>query len=141
GIRLLRHNPSLSIAAILCFALGIGANTSIFSVVDTVLFRPLPFPDADRLVLIGESLPHFGGGNYGLISAPEFLHYRQLDGRFFESSAIYENSSFALTGSAADAERVAGAVASASLFKVLRVDAAIGRTFLPDEDLPCAPRV
>ncbi|HEV8499290.1 MAG TPA: permease prefix domain 1-containing protein, partial [Gemmatimonadaceae bacterium] len=118
AVRQLRRNPSLSIAAILCFALGIGANTSIFSVVDAVLFRPLPFPDADRLVMIGESLPKFGGVNTGSISSPEYLDYKQLNGRIFKSSAIYDNSSFVLTGNG-EPERIYGAVASASLFDVL----------------------
>ena len=140
AVRQLRRNPSLSIAAILCFALGIGANTSIFSVVDAVLFRPLPFPDADRLVMIGESLPKFGGVNTGSISSPEYLDYKQLNGRIFKSSAIYDNSSFVLTGNG-EPERIYGAVASASLFDVLQVKAAHGRTFLPNEDRIGGPDV
>jgi predicted permease len=140
AVRQLRRNPSLSIAAILCFALGIGANTSIFSVVDAVLFRPLPFPDADRLVLIGEALPRFGGANMGSISSAEYLDYKQLDGRIFKRSAIYDNGSFVLSGNA-EPERIYGAVASASLFDVLQVKAAHGRTFLPNEDQMGAPDV
>ncbi|HEY9227040.1 MAG TPA: ABC transporter permease, partial [Gemmatimonadaceae bacterium] len=141
ALRQLRRSPSLSIAAILCFALGIGANTSIFTIVDTVLFRPLPFPEADRLVLIGEGLPRFGGGNFGSISAPEYHDYQQLEGRIFEKTAIYENSAFTLAGGSADPERVPGSAVSASLFKTLRVDAALGRTFLPDEDRVGGPNV
>ena len=138
AVRQLRRSLSLSVAAILCFALGIGANTSIFSVVDAVLFRPLPFPESDRLVLIGEELPAFGGGNYGLISTAEYLDYQQLDGRVFESSAIYENTSFTVTGTG-DPERITGAAVSASLFKVLRINAAHGRVFLPGEDKVGSP--
>jgi len=140
AVRQLRRNLSLSIAAILCFALGIGANTSIFSVVDAVLFRPLPFPESERLVLVGEELPAFGGGNFGVISTPEYADYKQLEGRVFESSAIYDNTSFTVTGGG-EPERVTGAAVSASLFKVLRVNAALGRTFLPDEDQVGKPSV
>ncbi len=139
--RQLRRSPSLSIAAILCFALGIGANTSIFSVVDAVLFRPLPFPESDRLVLVGDALPHFGGGNFGLISTPEYHDYRQLDGRTFERSAIFESASFTLSGAGGEPERVTSAAVSASVFDVLRVKAALGRTFLPGEDLVGGPNV
>jgi putative ABC transport system permease protein len=132
--------PSLSIAAILCFALGIGANTSIFSVVDAVLFRPLPFADPDQLVVLGEELPRFGGGNTGTISPPEYADYKTLNGRVFHSSAIFENSSFVLTGSR-EPERVVGTNVSASLFDVLGVKAARGRTFLAGEDDLSAPDV
>jgi putative ABC transport system permease protein len=135
ALRQLRRNTSLSIAAILCLALGIGVNTSIFSVVDTVLFRPLPFPQADRLVLIGEALPNFGGGNFGLISTPEYHDYQRLEGRVFESAAIYDNTVLTISSSGADPERVPSAVVSATLFKVLRINAAHGRLFLPGDDV------
>ena len=140
ALRQLRRVPSLAVAAILCFALGIGANTSIFSVVDAVLFRPLPFPEADRLVLVGEELPQFGGGNFGVISTPEYADYRELESRVFESVAIYENTTFSITGHG-EPERVSGAAVSASLFKVLRVNAARGRTFLPGDDAIGGPNV
>ena len=140
ALRQLRRSPSLAIAAVLCFALGIGANTSIFSVVDTVLFRPLPFPEPDRLVLVGEALPQFGGGNFGVISAAEYADYRQLEGRVFETTAIYENTTFSITGHG-EPERVSGAAVSASLFKVLRINAARGRTFLPGDDALGVPTV
>jgi predicted permease len=139
ALRQLRRSPALSIAAILCFALGIGANTSIFSVVDAVLFRPLPFPQSDQLVLVGEELPNFGGGNFGLISTAEFADYQRLDGGVFESTAIFEGTSFTLAGGSADAERVSGAAVSASLFKVLRAGAARGRVFLPGDDKVGSP--
>jgi len=135
ALRQLRRSPSLSIAAILCLALGIGVNTSIFSVVDTVLFRPLPFPQSDRLVLIGEALPNFGGGNFGLISTPEYHDYRRLEGRVLESTAIYDNTALTISSSGADPERVPGAAVSATLFKVLRINAAHGRLFLPGDDV------
>jgi Acidobacterial duplicated orphan permease len=140
ALRQFRRNRALSIAAILCFALGIGANTSIFSVVDAILFRPLPFPESDRLVLIGEALPQFGGENFGVISAPEYADYKQLEGRVFDKVAIYDNASLSITGDG-EPERVMGAAVSASLFDVLRVHAARGRTFLPGDDAIGSPNV
>jgi predicted permease len=138
--RRLRRSPSLTIAAVLCFALGIGANTSIFSVVDVVLFRPLPFADPSRLVILGEQLPAFAGENYGTISAPEYLDYKTLNGRVFANSAIFDNGSFVLSGDAGP-ERVLGAEVSASIFDVLGVRAGQGRAFLSNEDDPSAPKV
>lgn len=137
--RRLRRAPTLTAAGVLCFALGIGANTAIYSVVDAVLFRPLSFDDAG-LVILGEQLPAFAGSNYGTISAPEYLDYKTLNGRTFAASGIFENDAFVLTGEAGP-ERVAGAVASASLFDVLGVRAVHGRTFLPDEDASGASKV
>jgi putative ABC transport system permease protein len=141
ALRQLQRSPSLSIAAILCFALGIGANTSIFSVVDAILFRPLPFPDGNRLVLIGEGLPRFGGNNFGLISTPEYHDYQRLEGSVFEKTAIYETTSLTLASGGGDPERVPSAVVSATLFDVLRVKAARGRTFAAGEDRVGGPNV
>lgn len=141
AIRQLRRSPSLSIAAILCFALGIGANTSIFSIVDAVLFRPLPFPESDRLVVIGESLPRFGGNNYGTIGAAEYQDYQRLEGRVFERTAIYESTKLTVTDGETPPERIAGAKASATLFDVLRVGAARGRVFQPGDDALGSPDV
>ena len=140
AFRQLRRNAALNVAAILCFALGIGANTSIFSVVDAVLFRPLPFREPDRLVLVGEGLPRFGTDNFGVISAPEFEDYERLNGRVFANSAIYENGSFALGGSG-EPERVVGLSGSAALFDVFGVTMAKGRAFAPTDVALASPSV
>jgi len=132
AFRQLRRNTALNVAAILCFALGIGANTSIFSVVDAVLFRPLPFRDPARLVLVGEGLPRFGTENFGVISAPEFEDYQRLNGRVFSASAMYEGESYALGGSG-EPERVVGLSGSADLFDVFGVSMAKGRGFAPGD--------
>lgn len=139
AVRQLRRNMSLSAAAILCFALGIGANASIFSVVSGVLFRPLPFSDPSRLVLVGEWLPSVGGENFGVISAPEFTDYQRLNGRIFASTAVYDGSGAgsqgtALSGDGREPERVTGLRVSASLFPTLGVRAALGRTFAVTDD-------
>src|SRR5262245_54995286 len=78
--RQLRRNLPLTIAALLCFALGVGANTSIFSVVNAVLFRPLPFPDSDRLVMVSEGIPKLAA-DINSITAADLLDYREAEGR------------------------------------------------------------
>ncbi|HEX8945378.1 MAG TPA: ABC transporter permease, partial [Gemmatimonadaceae bacterium] len=140
ALRQLRRNAALNVAAILCFALGIGANTSIFSVVDAVLFRPLPFRDPERLVLVGESLPRFGAENFGVISAPEFEDYQRLNGRVFSNSAMYESESFAV-GGASEPERVVGLSGSAALFDVFGVTMARGRSFASTDVVTGSPSV
>ena len=127
--RQLLRNPSLSIAAVACLALGIGANTAIFSVVNAVLYRPLPYRDAGRLVLVGEGLPRFGAENFGVISRPEFFDYQTLNGRVFSGSAIYEMDELAISSVGADPERVGTTRISWNLFDVLGVHPAIGRRF------------
>src|SRR6185437_13060081 len=140
ALRQLRRNPSLSCAAVLCFALGIGASTSIFSVVDAVMFRPLPFPNANRLVLVGEALPRFSDKNFGVISAPEFVDYQRLDGHIFEASAIYEPGAYGISGRG-EPERVTGLKASSSILRVLGVHAARGRDLVSADDRIGAPDV
>jgi predicted permease len=140
AIRQLRRNASLSVAAILCFALGVGANTSIFSVVDAVLFRPLPFADPSRLVLVGEGLPSISDQNFGVISAPEVSDYERLNGRVFTNMAIYQGSTFALSGSG-EPERVNGLVVSSAIFGTLGVPIARGRSFSASDDGASGPDV
>ena len=144
ALRQLRRNAPLSVAAIICFALGIGANASIFSIVNGVLFRPLPFNDPNRLVLVGEWLPSIGGDNFGVISLPEFTDYQRLNGRIFSNTAVYEGGSAAshgtaIAGGGAEPERVTGYRVSPSLFPTLGVRAAIGRTFDASDDTSGGP--
>src|SRR5207302_2037129 len=90
GSRQLGRNLPLTIAALLCFALGVGANTSIFSVVNAVLFRPLPFPDSDRLVVVSEGISNLAA-DINRISAADLLDYKETEGRAFESLAITQS--------------------------------------------------
>src|SRR5439155_23641334 len=90
GARQLRRNLPLTLAALLCFALGIGANTSIFSVVNAVLFRPLPFPDSDRLVMVSEGLPKLAA-DINAISAPDLIDFKETEGRTFEALALMQS--------------------------------------------------
>src|SRR5262245_62668473 len=87
GARQFGRNLPLTIAALLCFALGVGANTSIFSVVNAVLFRPLPFPDSDKLVIVSEGVTRLSA-DIGTITAPDVLDYKETEGGAFQSLAV-----------------------------------------------------
>ena len=126
GVRILRRNPALAIAAILCFALGIGVNSAIFSIVNGVLIRPLPYRDADRIVVINEGLPKMNPG-MGRISAAEFVDYRQLDGRVFQATAIYEPRGYLVRAPDGSLERVQGAVVTGNFLRVLGREPVLGR--------------
>ena len=125
ALRQLRRSPVLAVAAILCFALGIGLNSAIFSIVNGVLIRPLPYRDADRIVVIQEGLPKMGPG-MSRISAAEFLDYRELDGRVFQATAIYESRSFTVRSPDGSLERVPAAVVSGNFLRVLGREPALG---------------
>src|ERR1035438_10115161 len=129
GLRGLRKNPGFSLVAVLTLALGIGANTALFSIVNAVLLNPLPFPQSSELIALHESKPNF---NQGSISFPNFVDW-QKNNRTFASMAIYRNYSFTVTG-AGEPQQVPGAFLSSSFFTQLGVRALIGRTFLPGED-------
>jgi putative ABC transport system permease protein len=133
ALRTLRKNPGFAVVVLLTLALGIGANAAIFSVVDAVVLRPLPYRDADRLVVVWGNL-HRPGVEEIPGSAGEYVDYR--DGsRVLEQVAAYDTVGFNLTGGAAP-ERVEGAVVTASLFPLLGAGAEIGRTFATAEEQP-----
>lgn len=119
GFRVLFRNPGFTAVALLTLALGIGANTAIFSVVYSVLLRPLPYPESDRLVVTGVSVPD----------------YRDLKeaGSVFDETAIWASNLYTLDGDG-EPEQLRGATVSSSFFTLLG-QAAIGRTFEPEEDL------
>ena len=129
GLRMLRKSPVFTTVAILTLTLGIGANTAIFSVVNGVLFNPLPYPHPEQLVTIHESKPNFATGS---ISFANFLDW-QKDNRTFSGMAISRGYSFNLTGRG-EAEQVRARYITSDLFAVLGVNALIGRTFAPGED-------
>ncbi len=131
GMRMLVKNPGFTLIAVLTLALGIGANTAIFSVVNAVLLRPLPYSRPDRLVFIYDSAPGFGIPKFGLIGA-EFLRLRD-QARSFEHVALYTPSTFTLTG-AGEPERVSSGRASANLFATLGGPMALGRAFKIEEE-------
>jgi len=127
AVRSLRRQPVFTAIVVITFALGIGANTAIFSVINGVLLKPLPYRDADRLVLIKEGRPKMGPGMGNRISPAEFVDYRQLDGSVFQTSAIYEARSFVVRADDGTLERVQGAVVSGNFLRVLGREPALGR--------------
>ena len=129
GLRMLVKSPGFTAVAILTLALGIGGNTAIFSVVNGVLFNPLPYPHPEQLVTISESKPNFATGS---ISFPNFLDW-QKDNRTFSGMAMSRGSSFNLTGRG-EAEQVRARFITSDLFTVLGVNPLMGRTFMPGED-------
>jgi putative ABC transport system permease protein len=133
GLRMLVKSPSLSIVATIALALGIGANTAIFSVVNAVLLRPLPFPDSGSLVALFETDSQRGAVR-GSHSYPNFFDLRAQN-TVFERVAVYRNSDFVMTGRGEPA-RLQGAVVTADLFPLLGVAPILGRTPLPEEDKP-----
>ena len=131
GIRMLLKSPSISIIATIALALGIGANTAIFSVVNAVLLRPLPFPDSDSLMAVFES-DQTRGQMRGSYSFPNYFDLRDQNNSF-EKLACYHSSDFILTGSGEPA-RLQGTVVSANLFPLLGVSPILGRGFAENED-------
>lgn len=138
GLRMLLKSPAFTIVAILTLALGIGANTAIFSIVYSVLLRPLNFSDPDRLVYVWDSNPSIGYPRFSS-SAPNYLDWRAQSQSFEQLSAV-ASWSYNLTGEGTP-ERVGAVRASASLFPMLGVNAQLGRTFLEEEDRPGGDRV
>ena len=136
GIRVLLKNPGFTVVAVLTLAIGIGANTAIFSVVNAVLLRPLPFHDPAALCLVTERMPTIP------VLGPSYLNLLdwQKQNHSFENIASAVNSTFTVTGGA-QPERVQGQMASASLFPLLGVTAAQGHAFLPEEDRANGPPV
>src|SRR6266540_790698 len=133
GIRMLLKAPSFSIVATIALALGIGANTAIFSVVNAVLLRPLPFANSEQLMNVWET-DSVRGYVRGAASYPNFVDWREQN-HVFERMASYHDNDFIMTGRG-DSTRLRGAVVNADLFPLLGVAPVIGRGFLPDEDKP-----
>jgi putative ABC transport system permease protein len=134
GLRMLAGSPGFTAVAVLTLALGIGANTAIFSVVNAVVLRPLPFPQSDRLMSVVSTLQRDNSPDNA--SYPDFLDWRARN-HVFSSMAAYRQDNFTLTGGGTPLH-LRAAVASADLFKVLQVKPALGRAFLPSEDTPGA---
>jgi predicted permease len=138
AVRVLLKSPGFAVVAVLCLAIGIGANTTIFSVVNAVLLRPFPFADPDRIVAVHEIQPKNDIDRAGL----SYLDYRDLgeQSTSFAQTAAYTGRSITFSGSD-EPERVVGEAVSASLFPLLGVKPALGRHFRADEDQPGAPHV
>jgi putative ABC transport system permease protein len=138
AVRGMRSSPGATLTAVAALAIGIGANTAIFSVVDAVLLRPLPFAEPDRLFMVWQNDTN-RHTEREWVSPANFLDWRR-DSRAFSSLAAFSESGFNLTGSG-EPERLDGQRVSASLFPLLGVGAALGRSFLSEEDQAGAARV
>lgn len=136
AIRKLRAAPAFTLAVVLTLALGIGANTAIFSVVDSVLLRPLPFPNADHLVRF-----HFTQQGHGDAGTPPDLQDFRSQAKLFDDFALVNGLDASLARAGADPERIAGVSVSASWFSILRVRPLLGRFFARGEDAFGAPKV
>src|SRR3954464_14683079 len=135
--RTLLKNPAFSLAAIVCLALGIGVNATIFSCVRALLLRPFPYRAPEELVAIGESSPK-RGWHMNSVSYPNFRSW-QAENRALESVGIYSGGADTLApGEGAD--YVPGGVVSWTMFHVLGISPALGRDFSEDEDRVGGPR-
>ncbi|MEY2529193.1 MAG: hypothetical protein QOJ05_1283 [Verrucomicrobiota bacterium] len=133
GIRQLIKHPAFTIIAILTLALGIGANTAIFSVVNAVLLKPLPFPEADQLIALGMTdTRQKGETNLNSLSYPDFFDFRDQN-RTLASSAVYRDRAFALSGDEG-ATSLRGQKVSAEFFDVLGIKPVMGRPFVRDDE-------
>jgi putative ABC transport system permease protein len=132
AVRMLLKKPGFTMIAVLALALGIGANTAIFSVVNAVLLRPLPYQHPDRLVMVWQRLT--GATAYPQLpcSAPDYIDYRDQT-RTLENVAAFDNDNFTLVTSTGS-ERVSGTRVSANLFPLLGISPLRGRVFTTDED-------
>ena len=139
GARMLLKKPGFTLVAVVTLALGIGANTAIFSVVNAVLLRPLPFRESERLVMAWNKGAEAAGGDRTPLAVADLLDWR-AQSQSFESVGAFQHRYFNYIGGASP-ERVRGANVTADFFATLGVKAELGRTFYPDEERPGAPRV
>jgi putative ABC transport system permease protein len=132
ALRVLVKNPGFTAIAVLTLALGIGANTAIFSVVDAVLLRPLPYPEVDRLVFLWSTWPAQGVATSGS-ALPDYHGWRDRN-QVFDGLAGFYYGDFNLSTSDDAPERIQGAYVTVNFFQVLRVSPAAGRLFAPEEE-------
>ena len=138
AFRKLHKSPAFTLIAVVTLALGIGANTAIFSVVNAVLLRPLPYADADRIMVLNESS---GPGQDYSVALPDYFDWRN-DNTVFEHLAATHKESRNLSGiPGRDPERISCAFVTRNFFNIVGIDAEVGRTFSEDEDKVGAPPV
>lgn len=135
ALRQLRTSPGFTLTAVLMLAFGIGATTAIFSIVEGVLLRPLPFPDSNRLMVLSDHLEGIktpGGGDEIGVTVPDIIAYTR-DTRSFDGLGGYQGAGFELSGNG-DPAQVNASRMTAGVFKALGVSAQLGRVFTPEED-------
>src|SRR6202142_3626098 len=135
ALRQFVKTPGVTLIVVITIALGVGANTALFSVVNGVLLNPLPYPQPDQLVTLHESKPNF---NTGSVSYPNFLDW-QKDNHTLSSMAVSRSYSFSLTG-LGSAEQAQAQLVTPDFFPILGVKPVTGRTFVsPDDQIGAAP--
>ena len=139
AFRMLLKNPGFTAVAALALALGIGANSALFTIINSVLLRPLPYPDSERLLLVKR---RFVRGSSPSLSIP-LIDYVRRNNRAFERIAAFDllGAGYNLTGPEGEPERVRGVRVTAEFFRVIGAGPALGRGLLPEDDVPGAPRV
>jgi putative ABC transport system permease protein len=141
SLRVLARSPSFTLVAVVGLALGIGANSAIFTAMNAVLFRPLPYKEADRLVLLWQLNRHTGDHEIKA-TAPDYIDWKERNSVFQDIAAFNANSGLGLNLSAVDQsgaghpERISATSVTGNLFSVLGVTPALGRSFVPDEERP-----
>src|SRR5258707_1297325 len=140
GLRMLARNPGFTAAAVLCLGLGIGATTAIFSVVNAVLLRALPYANSMRLVRVFTEFPNFpnGGLPHFAVSAPEYLDI-QRDTTSFDALATWINTGVNLAGTS-EPVRANASLVSGGMFSLLGVTPLMGRLLTQEDDRPNQPR-
>ncbi len=136
GVRSLRKAPAFTAVAALTLALGIGANTVLFSVISFALLRPLTYPEPDRIVVMNETAPNFPAAS---VAWPNFLDWKAQSAGLFSGFAASRRESFNLTGEG-EPERVLGRMATAQMLPLTGVRPLLGRFYTEEEDKPGAPR-
>lgn len=139
AVRLLIKSPAFSVIAIVALALGIGANTAIFSVVNAVLLRPLPYPEPDKLLLVRERMQMFESGS---VSYPNYLDWRAMQ-RSFTDLALFRRDSMNLSsrGEETPPERIIGGVMTWNMMRIVGLRPLLGRDFAETEDVAGGPKV
>jgi len=134
AFRQLRKSPGFATVAVATLALGIGANTAIFSIFNATLLRPLPYKDPDRLVILWSNIPRWAFSGPGALTDPDYIQWQQQN-QVFEQIAAFRGQTSNLTGSGIP-ERLIGSTTTASLFPLLSASPELGRAFSSDEQLP-----
>src|SRR6266536_976495 len=132
GLRMLVKNPIFALIAVVTLALGIGANTAIFSVVDAVLLRPLPYPEANRLVFLWSTM-NSQGVPLSSSALPDYNGWRDRN-EVFDGLAAFYNGDFNLSSAGSPPEFIQGAYITANLFQVLKISPSLGRLFASEEE-------
>ena len=134
ALRQLRRSPGFTAVAVLTLALGIGANTAIFSIFNATLLRPLPYKDPGRIVILWSTIPRWGFSGPGSLTDPDYVQWQQQN-QVFDQIAAFRGQTSNLTGRGIP-ERLTGSTATASLFPLLGVPPELGRVFSAEEQLP-----